>query len=223
MNIIQELQEKLQEIPNTVKEENWSQEEKDLFFTAMKHAEELHEGQNRGKNTPYVTHPYKVALNVFDWGTQSSTVIISAILHDIIEDCCQSMGIGQAAALRYFEEEYTTKISDTLSELTLDHFPMPYYKKVDKQLQSYESTIVKISDFKENAGNLQELLDDTGNIDRVKRLVKKYREVHEILVKKLNTYKNEALEDNTYYPAQRTLEEVNNSLTELSLQLELHC
>lgn len=51
----------------------------------------LHQGQFRnsadGAKLPYINHPLRVAVRLLDLGVCDSAVIVSAVLHDTVEDC----------------------------------------------------------------------------------------------------------------------------------------
>ena len=51
-------------------------------------AHEAHTGQTRDEGTPYIAHPIRVAVSLVDeLNIYSPTLICSALLHDVIEDC----------------------------------------------------------------------------------------------------------------------------------------
>lgn len=51
----------------------------------------LHQGQFRksadGSKSPYINHPLRVALRLVSFGVNDPSVVISALLHDVVEDC----------------------------------------------------------------------------------------------------------------------------------------
>ena len=58
---------------------------------ALEFAEKAHEGQNRLSGELYITHPIETAIILLELGMDPSTVI-SAILHDVLEDTKVSEG-----------------------------------------------------------------------------------------------------------------------------------
>ena len=57
---------------------------------AVELATSLHGDQKRDSGEPYITHPIEVAKILFEMGMDSST-IIAGILHDVVEDCGESL------------------------------------------------------------------------------------------------------------------------------------
>jgi len=55
------------------------------IYNAILYAKECHQGQYRDSGEPYYTHPLEVAYMVCDYCFKTD-VIITAILHDVIED-----------------------------------------------------------------------------------------------------------------------------------------
>lgn len=59
----------------------------DYIIKAIRFSAEAHNGQTRkGGTTPYIVHPYEVAIRVSRY-TQDEDIISAALLHDVIEDC----------------------------------------------------------------------------------------------------------------------------------------
>lgn len=57
------------------------------MLKAIQIAIELHEGQKRKLGGDYIEHPMRVTSELVALGLHDETLLISAILHDIIEDC----------------------------------------------------------------------------------------------------------------------------------------
>lgn len=57
-------------------------------YQAYEVARDAHSGQTRDEGTPYIVHPIRVAVSLVDeLNLYSPTLICSALLHDVIEDC----------------------------------------------------------------------------------------------------------------------------------------
>lgn len=57
-------------------------------IAALQFAEVKHQGQRRDEGTAYVIHPIRVAITLLqDVGTWDADAVVSALLHDVIEDC----------------------------------------------------------------------------------------------------------------------------------------
>ncbi|MDR0427520.1 MAG: RelA/SpoT family protein [Dysgonamonadaceae bacterium] len=58
----------------------------DIIEKAFKFAEQAHKGVKRRSGQPYITHPLAVAMIVSEEMGLGSTSIVSALLHDVVED-----------------------------------------------------------------------------------------------------------------------------------------
>lgn len=80
---------------------------------ALKHAYEYaaqkHEGITRGTGEPYINHPLRVAKLLAEWGFESP-VIISALLHDVVEDC--------DTPLSEITEEFGSNVAEIVDAVT---------------------------------------------------------------------------------------------------------
>ena len=65
---------------------NLTQEEQDNIFRAFTIARNAHEGIKRKSGEPYILHPLSVALIAVREVGLGPTAVISAILHDVVED-----------------------------------------------------------------------------------------------------------------------------------------
>ncbi len=58
-----------------------------IVFRALDFAVELHSGQKRKSNEPYIIHPLSVAqILAQDLGVRDPSILASALLHDVVED-----------------------------------------------------------------------------------------------------------------------------------------
>ncbi len=75
---------------------------------------DAHDGQVRkcAANVPYVVHPIHVALMLARWGLDETT-IISALLHDVVEDC-------EDWTRERIESEFGPRVASIVAELTED-------------------------------------------------------------------------------------------------------
>jgi len=62
-----------------------SEDNKAVIQTALDYSVRMHEGQKRKSGLPYVSHCIDVANILLDWNMDYTT-IISALLHDVVED-----------------------------------------------------------------------------------------------------------------------------------------
>ncbi len=74
------------------------------FYEAVAQATRIHDGQVRKScHTPYIAHPYAVAMLVLQHGGDEEQAI-AALLHDVIEDQ------GHKITLDDIEEQYGTRV-----------------------------------------------------------------------------------------------------------------
>jgi guanosine-3',5'-bis(diphosphate) 3'-pyrophosphohydrolase len=123
--------------------------QENLLIKAGVYAAEKHKYQRRkGFNqVPYVNHPLKVARLLSQCGEHDETLLIAAILHDVVEDTDAT------------DEEISTKFSKEISELVMevtDDKDLPY--AVRKELQ-----VKGAPNLSENAKKLK-IADKTCNI-----------------------------------------------------------
>lgn len=65
----------------------FSGDERDVLEQAYAFAKEHHAGQSRDEGTDYIIHPLRSALTlVNEFGVQDADMIVSMLLHDIVED-----------------------------------------------------------------------------------------------------------------------------------------
>ncbi len=123
--------------------------EENLLIKAGVYAAEKHKYQRRkGFNqVPYVNHPLKVASLLSQCGEKDETLLIAAILHDVIEDT--------DATEQEITEKFSKEVSDIVMEVT-DDKDLPY--AVRKELQ-----IKRVPSLSENAKKLK-IADKTCNI-----------------------------------------------------------
>ncbi|MCR5509391.1 MAG: HD domain-containing protein [Lachnospiraceae bacterium] len=124
---------------------------------AYEYALEKHYGVVRGTGEPYINHPLRVARHVTEWGFESD-VIVSALLHDVVEDC--------DVPLSEIEDRFgssVAKIVDTVTALSdkdfSDHTPSKEQIDLlsDARLQkkmNEKALYVKIADRIDNLNTL---------------------------------------------------------------------
>jgi (p)ppGpp synthase/HD superfamily hydrolase len=137
-----------------------------LWQRAAAYAARCHQGQTRRDGrTPYISHPFRVALTVRDvFGVDDPTALCIALLHDVIEDTTTDFDDVQA--------EFGTEIAEAVASLTKDtRLPeMPreiaFYEQIDRG--SWRVRLVKLADAFDNlcdslasSGPLERTLDRT--------------------------------------------------------------
>lgn len=126
---------------------------------AMKIAYEAHSGQMDKGNVPYIFHPYHLAEQM-----ETEETIITALLHDIIEDTPLTL-----AWLR--EQGFSEAVLEALALLRHEN-DMPYMEYI-RQLQNNEIACrVKLEDLRHNSDISRMDKPD----DKDKKRLKKYKE-----------------------------------------------
>lgn len=86
----------------------------DLDFATVARAAELataaHQGQTRWDGSPYIFHCYRVASRVAHHGYTSTEAVVTALLHDIVEDT--------PISLKAVEDMFGTKVAWSVDLLT---------------------------------------------------------------------------------------------------------
>jgi (p)ppGpp synthase/HD superfamily hydrolase len=70
---------------------SFSSEGQKRIQQAVIHATRSHDGQYRDDGVPYIIHPIRVALLLIEHGEQDVDLIIAALLHDVVEDCADTI------------------------------------------------------------------------------------------------------------------------------------
>jgi guanosine-3',5'-bis(diphosphate) 3'-pyrophosphohydrolase len=114
-----------------------------VSFAARAHAGQL----RKDKQTPYIAHPFRVALTVRHvFGVEDTTALAAALLHDTIEDTTTDYD----DLLAMFGRE----IADTVAALTKDMRMQetPREQTYDRQLAdaSWQAKLVKLADVYDN-------------------------------------------------------------------------
>jgi len=99
-----------------------------LLIKAGVYAAEKHKYQRRkGFNqVPYINHPLKVAKLLSECGENEESLLIAAILHDVVEDT--------DATVQDIAEQFNKEISELVMEVT-DDKDLPYAVRKDLQVK----------------------------------------------------------------------------------------
>lgn len=112
---------------------------KAAVFAAEKHRYQRRKGFNQ---IPYINHPLKVADLLIECGENESNLLISSILHDVIEDTDAT------------EAEVTEKFNSEIAKLVLevsDNKELPYTTRKELQVKkapglSHDAKLIKVAD-----------------------------------------------------------------------------
>jgi len=81
---------------------------------AIRRAAEWHRGQDRkGSSTPYIAHPFAVAM-ILDRSGFAENVVVAGLLHDVVEDC----GVTLATITLEFGAEVASIVAAVSEEKT---------------------------------------------------------------------------------------------------------
>jgi len=130
----------------------------DRVFKAYQLAFEAHSGQKRTSGEPYITHPVAVATILAKMQLDVPT-IISALLHDVIEDT----PVSKADLVHAFDEEIADLV-DGVSKLTQIHFESKaqaqaenFLKMIMAMAKDIRVIVIKLADRLHNMRTLASL------------------------------------------------------------------
>jgi (p)ppGpp synthase/HD superfamily hydrolase len=134
---------------------------KDLLKKAVVYATKAHKGQYRkgGNQVPYITHPIAVGNILRDRG-YNVEVRISAILHDVVEDC-------DGYSLDDISNEFGKSVATIVDYVSESDKSLPWKeRKIDyiKRLEEgpFEAVVVSAADKLHNLRCTKEALDEVG-------------------------------------------------------------
>lgn len=164
------------------------------------HASIYHAGQKRIDGSPYVEHPFAVAMNLLRWGVADQDIIVAAILHDSVEDCADV--IVQRAGLAHLLDGMDEKAQKAEERrLALDEIARTFglvvrafvrnvtnplgdfdYSAHVKSIVHWSPLLVKTADLVHNAGTLSAL-----PIERQARLARRYSDAVDHVTHKMES------------------------------------
>ena len=133
---------------------------------AWKISEKVHKNQKRYNRNPYITHVRSVVDILDSMGIKDKGMIISAILHDVVED-------GGLKYVSIISENFSDRVISLVHCLTHKK-GVSYEGYIDVVRTNRESTIIKIADMIQNV---------TENPTKRQRF--KYRKAFPLLVKSI--------------------------------------
>lgn len=132
------------------------------IIEAIQYAAHRHRWQRRkGKSkTPYINHPVDVAKIIMDCGIEDETVLIAALLHDVIEDTVTRTE-NREYLTREIESKFGKKVVKIVLELTDDKtLLLKQRKKMQIQKTGTISDKAKIIRIADKISNLNDILID---------------------------------------------------------------
>jgi guanosine-3',5'-bis(diphosphate) 3'-pyrophosphohydrolase len=136
---------------------------------AASFAARAHDGQHRKDGvTPYVAHPYRVAMTVRHvFGIDDEVALVAALLHDTIEDTTTDYD----ELLETFGREVADAVAALSKDMRLpEHLREPAY---DKQLAaaSWQARAVKLGDVFDNYCDSATEAKRKAVVDKVRRAI----------------------------------------------------
>lgn len=171
----------------------------DAIREAIVLASYLHRSDTRAQRAgmprvPYIEHPLRIAARLLRYGCCSESVVISALLHDTVEDHADSIALefagdvpgdeaeARTIALDYLGAVFGRGVSRTVAGLT-NPIMDPSLRRAEKNaiyqahvvsaIADSDVFLVKVSDFVDNAVGLRHNLSEE-NAGMVRRLATKY-------------------------------------------------
>ena len=138
--------------------------ETDLWREAAGFAARKHAGQFRkDKQTPYIAHPFRVAMTVrHTFGSEDPVAMAAALLHDVIEDT--------TADYDDLDQEFGREVADVVAALTKDMRMQEEARErvYDEQLSTapWQAKLVKLADVYDN---LVDCLDEKMRSKAIKK------------------------------------------------------
>lgn len=198
-----------------------SEEDKKKINKAFNLAISLHINQkDRPSGEPYINHIMGVAGRVVvDYGVTSPEIIVSALLHDSVEDQAgelsklnedKSNSNKRESSFKYLHKNFGDRVKTIVNALSNEELPdgldsetknRLYKEHVTESIKDSEIALVKLANFSDNALTLEAVSDP---IRRLK-LSKKYLPVMEIFIDRI-----ERAQD---ILSQEKITEIKNSLS----------
>ena len=107
----------------------------DLIDKAIYWAKKYHDGQFRKSGEPFYTHPLEVAYMISDYDLKTD-IIVTSILHDIVEDTKVTAGMILDEFGRRIEEmvDMLTRVRPDGTKLSVEQILNNAYAKDDKEV-----------------------------------------------------------------------------------------
>lgn len=162
-----------------------------MLSKAITIATKFHDGQTDKAGHPYILHPLRVMLKLYNDADRQV-----AVLHDIIEDTNFSL---EDLRKEGFENNILIAL-DSITRKKYEKYYEKYFDYIDRVKQNYIAHKVKIADLEDNMNlSIIQYITDT-DLSRMKRYIKAYSilknyDVNDIKIERYH----KGLEDGVYY------------------------
>ncbi len=178
------------------------EQHKEKIKEAVNLALEIHKDQKPRPDGPYVNHILRVSKRIIDdYDIKDPEIIIAAILHDSVEDQSEKLAnmtslpdiySKREKSLFYIKNTFGQRVEKIIKKLTNPEIDTKqlsqeeknniYKEHVQEAIKDPDVLPIKLSDFSDNALNLEIVFDSTKRL----KLSKKYLPVMEIFIERLN-------------------------------------
>lgn len=125
-----------------------------MIFKALMFAKAAHTGQKRKyTNTEYILHPIRVASALMQYPEVTETMIVAALLHDVVEDT--SFTLGQIRDL--FGDGVATLVDELTNKSKNIDLPRNERKKMDRERLATCSKQAKVIKLLDRIDNINEM------------------------------------------------------------------
>lgn len=186
--------------------QEYSKEQKEYFEKKFKEALDLalevHKDQKPRPDGPYINHILRVSNRIVEeYGIKDPELVIAALLHDSVEDQAGKLAqlitsaeitSERQRALLFIKNIFGERVEKIVSKLSN---PEPvteglssveknevYKEHVKEAIEDSDVLPIKLSDFSDNALNLESVSDPTRRL----KLSKKYLPVMEVFINRIN-------------------------------------
>lgn len=167
---------------------------KAIEYASILHEGQTRMSRPDSSRTPYIEHPLRNTIRAYRWGVRDSNVLSATVLHDVVEDQVDKITgysantLAQAAqqrnlALGVLAEEFSPEVADIVRSVTnpIEQVPknLSPQERADYKIKCYKDHlvsvlndprvfIVKLADYVDNAGSL----DETFNPNKKEKFTK---------------------------------------------------
>lgn len=179
---------------------------KKKFKEALNLALEIHKDQKPRPDGPYINHILRVSNRIVEeYGIKDPELVIAALLHDSVEDQANKLALfvtnteitsERERALFFIKNTFGERVEKIVKKLSN---PEPkteglsaeeknniYKEHVKEAIEDSDVLPIKLSDFSDNALNLESV----GDLARRLKLSKKYLPVMEVFIERIERAKD---------------------------------
>ena len=207
---------------------------KKSFEEALYLALEIHGDQKPRPDGPYIDHILRVSSRLInEYGIKDIELVIAALLHDSVEDQAKKLALlvensdsisEREKALFFVKNKFGERVAKIVSKLSN---PEPetegmsaieknniYKEHVKEAIEDSDVFPIKLSDFSDNALNLEAVNDPSRRL----KLSKKYLPVMEVFIERLKSAQNILSKEKITSMTNRLMSVIENTKTFINEQ-----